>query len=82
MQGGLAQQHFNIGEMKNLLIPLPSIAEQHRIEDILLTQQSHVFSGKSHLSKLRAQKSGLMQDLLSGKVRVQADDSEETATHA
>jgi type I restriction enzyme S subunit len=69
-QGGLAQQHFNVGEVRKLLVKVPSINEQIRIEDLLLLQGREVFKLQSQLQKLKLQKTGLMQDLLTGKVRV------------
>ena len=69
-QGGLAQQHFNVGEVRKLLVKVPRINEQIRIEDLLLLQGREVFKLQSQLQKLKLQKTGLMQDLLTGKVRV------------
>ncbi len=77
MQGGLAQQHFNVGELKNLLVALPSSKEQERMESALFAQQAQVYSEGAQLLKLKALKTGLMQDLLTGKVRVKVDESEE-----
>ena len=77
MQGGLAQQHFNVGELKNLLVALPSSEEQERMESALFAQQAQVYSERAQLLKLKALKTGLMQDLLTGKVRVKVDESEE-----
>ena len=72
-QGGLAQQHFNVGEMRELLVALPPAKEQQAIETILLTQKTRVEAEQTHLRKLQQTKSGLMQDLLTGKVRVNVE---------
>lgn len=77
MQGGLAQQHFNVGELKNLLVALPSFEEQERMESAIFLQRAQVYSEGAQLLKLKALKTGLMQDLLTGKVRVKVDESEE-----
>lgn len=69
-QGGLAQQHFNVGEMKTLLVKVPDLVEQRRIEEILASQNRTSSASETELAKLRSQKTGLMQDLLTGKVRV------------
>ena len=69
-QGGLAQQHFNVGEVRKLLVKVPTIEEQSRIEFFLLTQSNSLWKYQQHLRKLHRLKTGLMQDLLTGKVRV------------
>ena len=69
-QGGLAQQHFNVGEMKSLLVSVPNLSEQERIEN-LVTFQSEALRGiTASYHKLRSLKIGLMQDLLTGQKRV------------
>jgi type I restriction enzyme S subunit len=72
-QGGLAQQHFNVGELKDLLVFLPSLEEQAKIESVLLTHKLNVQAEESRRDKLQLVKAGLMQDLLTGKVRVNVD---------
>jgi type I restriction enzyme, S subunit len=69
-QGGLAQQHFNIGEMRSLLVKVPDLHEQERIEDILSSQGKSLQTTAKNLHKLRSLKTALMQDLLTGKKRV------------
>lgn len=69
-QGGLAQQHFNVGEVRKLLVKVPTIEEQSRIENFLFIQSNSLLKYQQHLRKLHRAKTGLMQDLLTGKVRV------------
>ena len=69
-QGGLAQQHFNVGEVRKLLVRVPSLEEQEKIENLLLFQDKRILEHQRQLQKLQRQKNGLMQDLLTGKVRV------------
>ena len=69
-QGGLAQQHFNVSEMKNLLIKVPMLNEQERIETLLLTHAETIREARRNLAKLEGLKTALMQDLLTGKVSV------------
>lgn len=71
-QGGLAQQHFNVSEMKNLLVLCPKPHEQQRILDVLNTQTKMLSGESCRLDKLKKIKKGLMQDLLTGKVLVQS----------
>jgi type I restriction enzyme S subunit len=69
-QGGLAQQHFNVGHQKELMIAMPSFDEQQRITAMLNTQQELIEQELALIDKLLLVKQGLMQDLLSGQVRV------------
>jgi type I restriction enzyme S subunit len=71
-QGGMAQQHFNVGEMRELLVALPFKEEQQRIRDRTSSVEKKLRLERNLLQKLRCQKLGLMQDLLTGKVRVTA----------
>lgn len=69
-QGGLAQQHFNVKEMKNLLVIRPGIDEQKRIIKIISSHETLLKSELKKLNKLKKIKTGLMQDLLTGKTSV------------
>jgi type I restriction enzyme, S subunit len=69
-QGGLAQQHFNVGEMKTLLVKVPDLEEQLRIEHTLAAHYRTSSQSKTELAKLRALKTALMRDLLTGEKRV------------
>jgi type I restriction enzyme, S subunit len=74
-QGGLAQQHFNVGQMKGLLVVLPDDKEQNRIVKRLDSIASEIFVEEEFLIKMEKQKSGLMHDLLTGKVPVTLSES-------
>ena len=69
-QGGLAQQHFNVSEMKSLLVKVPMPDEQEHLESLLLTHTKTAKETEQNMAKLRHLKTGLMQDLLTGKVSV------------
>ena len=69
-QGGLAQQHFNVGQMRILQVKIPPIKEQERIEKLIILQKEYIDKFIRQRQKLSATKSGIMHDLLSGKVRV------------
>jgi type I restriction enzyme, S subunit len=72
-QGGMAQQHFNVGEMRELLVALPTLAEQNRIREKLSVITQKLMIERARAEKYRSQKLGLMQDLLTGKVPVKVD---------
>ena len=61
---------INSTQLKAFLIPLPPLTEQKRICSLILTHQENVTGIQDQLSKLKSIKTGLMYDLLTGKVRV------------
>jgi len=69
-QGGLAQQHFNVAEMKKLVIHLPDPPEQQRIVKTFAIQTRLIDAELHRLNMLTRLKIGLMQDLLSGRVGI------------
>lgn len=69
-QGGMAQQHFNVSEMKELLAAVPDLAEQDEICKMLGAGIGKLTLEESRRKKLVRQKAGLMRDLLTGKVQV------------
>jgi type I restriction enzyme S subunit len=63
-QGGLAQQHFNVGELRELLIGLPPIEEQERIMARLGAISAQIRSETATRDKFLQIKEGLARDLL------------------
>jgi type I restriction enzyme S subunit len=56
--------------LRSVLLPLPSLAEQSVIFSIYRSQSDKINIERDFVDKLKQQKKGLMQDLLTGKVRV------------
>jgi type I restriction enzyme S subunit len=77
-QGGIMEA-IQSSTLKSLSLQLPPMDEQRRIRDRYLAMQAAIQSELEKLLKLRAQKLGLMQDLLTGKVRVPLPEPEVTA---
>lgn len=75
-QGGMAQQHFNVGEMRELLVVIPSNEEQARIRERAISVNMRLQLEKDMLQKFQQQKLGLMHDLLTGHVRIKLAESE------
>jgi len=72
ISGGSTVGHVKVGEIRELPIPTPtSLAEQAEIAKIIERQAEYLGVLGDDLQKLRQQKSGLMQDLLTGKVHVE-----------
>ena len=70
LQGGGAQQNLNVGWLIKMKVFKPSIAEQTGILSVLNDIDKAIDCNSKQLQKLHHQKTGLMQDLLTGKVRV------------
>jgi type I restriction enzyme, S subunit len=68
------QASFTKADFEGLKIALPSIQEQQKIVDILSSIDNKIVTEEEKLNKLSTLKRGLMQVLLTGKVRVKVDD--------
>jgi type I restriction enzyme, S subunit len=75
-KAGGAQQNLNVAIMKKMLIALPSVEEQNNIVNILTPFEEKVSNERKKYYALQNIKKGLMQVLLTGKVRVKVDDPE------
>lgn len=70
VQKGTTFAEISLGDLRQIKITYPkSFTEQERITLLIEQQEEVIQSYKSNLSKLLLLKTGLMQDLLSGKVR-------------
>lgn len=67
--GGSSQKALTIQKLENVEVPIPSIPEQERLVKILSAVDEKILVNKKLKTKLTLLKKGLMQDLLSGKVR-------------
>jgi type I restriction enzyme S subunit len=73
-KGGLAQQHFNVGAMKETPLPIPPLEEQKEIVatmNVLGAREREESKVRSGLESLKA---ALMSALLTGEVRVKPDE--------
>ena len=66
----------------NTVIVLPKKHEQRAILDRVESINRFILKARNELAKHKEAKTGLMQDLLTGKVRVKLDEAEEVAAHA
>jgi len=65
-----AQPKFNKTDFRKLLIPLPPLPEQQRIAEILSQIDNTIEKEEAYKQKLERIKKGLMEDLFTGRVRV------------
>ena len=72
MVGGTTNPHLNVADVRSLLIKQPKPQEQIRIANILAEIRLSLCAAQEHKLKLQLSKTGLMQDLLTGNVRVAA----------
>jgi len=68
------QASINSSEVASFTFDLPDISEQMRIVDLIDMVDKELEMSTEHLSKLCAEKRGLMQKLLTGQVRVKVDE--------
>lgn len=67
---GVTRPKVTLRDVRSLLIGLPTIKEQERVLDRLTAMQSQIQLEEASHEKLIAEKVGLMDDLLTGRVRV------------
>ncbi len=68
--GGSGLVHIRRSDLCEYLIATPDEEEQERIENTIETHDERIDQEEAYLVKLKAIKRGLMQDLLTGRVRV------------
>lgn len=72
---GSAQPKLNQKEAQNISLPLPEIYEQKKISNLLSTVDKKIEIEEKKKEKLKQLKKGLMQVLLTGKVRVKVGEN-------
>jgi len=70
LQTGSAQGGTNLKSIKSILLFIPNIEEQNRIAGLLCDMEDEILLLENKLKKCISIKKGLMQNLLSGKIRL------------
>ena len=70
---GSSNININADNIKSLKISFPSLNEQRKITSILTSVDDNIEEKQRKLEHTQSLKKSLMQDLLTGKVRVQVD---------
>ena len=69
-QTGGAQPHIHAKDLAPLSLTMPSLREQHAIATILSDMDEEIAALEAKLSKARQLKQGMMQELLTGRIRL------------
>ena len=64
---------MNKGDFLKITVTVPDIEEQKKIASVLGGMDEQIALLKKYLVKLKKQKNGLMQKLLTGEIRVKVD---------
>ena len=70
IEGGAGQLHLTKGKIESILFPEMNITEKEQIVQLFVAQDKKIETEATNLAKLKELKKGLMNDLLSGKVRI------------
>lgn len=70
LSAGSGLKHIHLEHFRKFVLPLPKLPEQRNILAILGSADQCIVELEDALEKLRLQKSGLLHDLLTGKVSV------------
>ena len=68
--GGSTVAHMRVPDCEKILIKIPPLNEQEKIASILKSSDFNIKLKENKLDQLKQVKKALMQDLLTGKVRV------------
>ncbi|WP_417872673.1 restriction endonuclease subunit S [Xanthomarina gelatinilytica] len=70
MMAGTDPPNISLKELSSYHIHVPKPKEQQKIAEILITADNEITALQQQLQQLKTQKKGLMQQLLTGKIRV------------
>lgn len=71
LTAGTTNPHLNVADVRSLLLALPPYQEQQELTRRIKGMNAKIHTQQKIMGKMRLQKLGLMQDLLTGRVSVQ-----------
>jgi type I restriction enzyme S subunit len=71
---GATNRNLHLEDIKNFIIPLPPLSEQQKIAEILSTIDKKLELERKRKEKLERIKKGLMDLLLTGKIRIRVNE--------
>lgn len=74
---GVAVQGINLRDVRRIPLAFPSLDEQQIISERITAIEHRVYAEQNYLNQLNSIKIGLMQDLLTGQVRVTVPEPED-----
>ncbi|HIF9372897.1 TPA: restriction endonuclease subunit S [Photobacterium damselae] len=78
LEVGSTIMHINTKDMKKFVVPLPSLLEQQKIATVLTAADNEIELLEAKLAHLKQEKKALMQQLLTGKRRVNIAETKVT----
>lgn len=78
---GVTRDRVNLTKMRSIVLPKPPLAEQYRIHTSMIHQDDLVIDLEAQMDKYHHLKTGLMQDLLGGRVSVAGLMTDKTSFH-
>ena len=70
------QASFTTVDYKKLILPIPPLPEQQKIAEILSTWDTAITNTQELIAQLKSRKKGLMQQLLTGRLRLNGFEGE------
>ncbi len=70
IETGSTMKHINVGDLVNFIVPFPTKAEQEAIATILSDMDAEISALETKLAKYKQIKQGMMQNLLTGRIRL------------
>jgi type I restriction enzyme, S subunit len=72
---GNAITRLTLAKIRDLVIPMPSVDEQHAIAQVLCDADAEIAAARARLNKAREIKQGMMQQLLAGRTRLPVQEA-------
>jgi type I restriction enzyme S subunit len=82
LSGGSTTPHLRVPDCSKILVKVPPLAEQKVISNAINSVESFLHQRQQKLAEIEQIKKALMQDLLTGKVRVKVDEPEKESAVA